>query len=115
MNGQSTGDNNGLKINVHDDINIAESVGGSTGIVATVTSVVNTVHLGFPMTSSSGFVIQTALESAGKKWTLDELTIHAEKYERARGIGKGGYKFKVGGSIKSAGAEIPMCQDCCRV
>lgn len=79
---------------------------GDTGIVATVTTAVTTIHIGFPETTSSGFIIQTAFEAAGGRLTLEEVRIHVERYERARGIGKGGYRLKMGGSVEGGEVEI---------
>ena len=110
MNEKSSENDNGLEINVSDGINIVDSVGAEMGIVATVTTAINTVRIGFPITTSSEFIIQTAYEAGGEKWTLEEARLHAEKYDRARGMGKGGYKYKVGGTVSGGGvgAEVEI-------
>ena len=81
---------------------MTEPLEGDTGIVATVTTAITTIHIAFPITTSSGFIIQTAFKSSGEKWTLEEAHLHAEKYEAARGIGQGGYKCNIGGSMSGS-------------
>lgn len=107
MNEKSSENDNGLVIKVSDKIpSLKESAGVDMGIVATVTTAVATVRVGFPEKTSSGFIIQNSFEASGKKWTLKEARFRTEEYERARGIRDGGYNFTVGGSVE--GGEVKL-------
>ncbi len=83
---------------------MTEPLEGDTSIVATVTTAVHTVHIAYPMTTSSEFVIQDALEVGGIKLPLEEAKIHVEEIKRFGGRGK----FKVGASVVSGSAEVEI-------
>ena len=83
---------------------MTEPLEGDTGIVATVTTAVKTVRITYPMTTTSEFVIQDALEVGGIKLPLEEVTLHVEEIKRFGGRGK----FKVGASVVSGNAEVEI-------
>ena len=83
---------------------MTEPLEGDTGIVATVTTAVKTVRIAYPMTTTSEFVIQDALEVGGIKLPLEEVTLHVEEIKRYGGLGK----IKFGASVVSGSAEIEI-------
>ena len=80
------------------------TIKGSASVVATITTAQDVIHVAFPVTTEPEFVIKTVYETGGFKYSLKEMTLHAEELKRSGGFGK----FKVAGSVAQIGGEVEI-------